>query len=727
MSARLCSAHAKGTVAVLLPTYRFLSPAIGLALLHQDAPIAKLLSAPLRRPSALHSDPFDTACALSRELFYVAGSRVRPSTNMSSPAAQLGLRQLGTLVGLALQGCGDAELEAGLRGGGISTNRVDGRWTGVSMARHMRLARSVRAACHDQGGKVLALPLLLRYVWERAESKRCLLDFLDAVHHNVPILSPVLSRTAELGCEATRSAFIASAFTSADLTAPALKAAAWAVVDPPPEAANAAPEPLELLAAALSQALTFKPPIRLRRHAYVSGAPREVPDCVEVVLREVFDLLLFDPETSRMDVQRLPVGCAPGLFEFYAARADRAVETSGAEDSAAWFAVCQGLDGCEYLSLAPGERPYELKPSLSNVACAAGRLLQPRGQAWQRMTDLAEFWNGSSVQRGRIRGQKLEISERADISRGIAAEESLRRERAQITLHPGSRHSLDVLLDPAHNTATAAHRSIGSDWVDAELLEAQAQAWARAPPASCDPVLSSALWPALLGDAMLLKLGSAKPFGADTTWSCNAVTRRWQAVLWSRWADEDAFLCAPLHGENAAANLTAAEERRGLVRQGELLVRALSMCAQISDAEIAEWLIKAGRSARASPADLASALFQYRGVVQQPAYRAGGLAGSEKDGDPVPARDCAMALVKRALVQRADGGLVVAMLQLLRAVYSGDPAAQGRLGRALRLLDAIPGALFDALAGFAARPADAGRLLLFASKTLYTIYGRSSQ
>ena len=75
---------------------------------------------------------------------------------------------------------------------------------------------------------------------------------------------------------------------------------------------------LEVLAANLCAVHAFKPPNVLERHGFADGAPR--PDCVEMLLREIFDLLLYEPTTRRFDVRRLPEGAAPALRAHYAAR-----------------------------------------------------------------------------------------------------------------------------------------------------------------------------------------------------------------------------------------------------------------------------------------------------------------------------------------------------------------------------------------------------------------------
>jgi hypothetical protein len=48
---------------------------------------------------------------------------------------------------------------------------------------------------------------------------------------------------------------------------------------------------LEHLAASVAYEKAFKIPIKLGKHSYCDG--QEKPDCVEVVLREIMDVLLY--------------------------------------------------------------------------------------------------------------------------------------------------------------------------------------------------------------------------------------------------------------------------------------------------------------------------------------------------------------------------------------------------------------------------------------------------
>ncbi|KAL3892996.1 MAG: hypothetical protein SGPRY_014577, partial [Prymnesium sp.] len=66
------------------------------------------------------------------------------------------------------------------------------------------------------------------------------------------------------------------------------------------------------------------------------------------------------------------------------------------ERAGAFFRMCQGIDGCEYLSRVPdSQAPYELRPTMRNVATAAASLLglKHRGQRVKSMRELQSAWN----------------------------------------------------------------------------------------------------------------------------------------------------------------------------------------------------------------------------------------------------------------------------------------------------------------------------------------------
>ena len=617
---RLNPAHALGTIAAVSPSLRFLSPSIGLLARIVDAPVLKLLQSPADAPEG---SGLATASALARELFYDAGagSSVRPCANRSAPATHLSVAQLGAVAGLALRGVGDADLRRGLRAVGISTNRVNGDWTGVSMARFVRLAALVREAGASDAGRRLAVPVFLRLVWERAESKACILAFLDSIHaQGVPVLAPALVPSSSGASHSARAAFVDAAFSPADLSPQAAQRAVALV------AADATTDDLslELLAACVARAHAYKPAVRLRRHTLPVPGAREVPDCVEVSLREALDLLLWDPTRGCLDTDRLPRDCAPALRSFYAARPDPAT-SGGAEVSAEWFALCQHLPGCEYLKEAAaytaatggggggsGGEPlkYELRPSLRSLARAAGALLHPGApRPWDSLADLARFWNG----RGDGDGSRVTVDLRVDASRGAATEEVVRREYAVIRVWPpraasaagdatdAPPHSIEICLDPARHTATATHMLEGAGWLGQEARAAHSRLWlAGTRSSSADPVLS-ALQAPLLGDGMLEAL--QRGGGGRGAWE--------QAVLFARWGDGDATRWAPLQEGACAINASSADVRRAARRQAGLLVRAVDTAAERGGAALLPWLLRGGASAvPLQPAAIAAALLR---------------------------------------------------------------------------------------------------------------------
>ena len=231
---RLTAAHAKGTVRALKPCAQHLSPALGLFSLGAHHWHGNLVRSSVPSPST----------ALARELFAepTRHSPVRLSRSRSRAAAHLGSAQIGTILGLGL-GSADAHgVKAALNRTGIETNRVHGEWTGVSLRRFLRLVELVR-----EGGECApAVALLLRLGWERAESKRDVLDFLLALDRERPVLAyglrddtaaqaafgdAVFDDVHELNDAAVGSSLARRRSSAADgcaATAPPKRTAAWA-------------------------------------------------------------------------------------------------------------------------------------------------------------------------------------------------------------------------------------------------------------------------------------------------------------------------------------------------------------------------------------------------------------------------------------------------------------------------------------------------------------------
>ena len=111
------------------------------------------------------------------------GAPLRATKSRSMAASHLDSHALGHVLGLGLCDAPADIVATTLKEQcGITTNRVKGEWTGVSLARYKRLVEHVATGAATGP----SIPLFLQFVWERAESKACLLAFLLALdsHHD---------------------------------------------------------------------------------------------------------------------------------------------------------------------------------------------------------------------------------------------------------------------------------------------------------------------------------------------------------------------------------------------------------------------------------------------------------------------------------------------------------------------------------------------------------------
>lgn len=134
------------------------------------------------------------------------------------------------------------------------------------------------------------MPLLLRFLWEKATSKEDLLDFLLKLHQNAPLLGVLDAEFAR--DKGRQSAWVDEAFGPDEIEdESALEQAALSVLDKSISDADFALS-FERLGAGMSAVHASRAAVRVERHSYKGG--KEVPDCVEVVLREVIEMLIYD-------------------------------------------------------------------------------------------------------------------------------------------------------------------------------------------------------------------------------------------------------------------------------------------------------------------------------------------------------------------------------------------------------------------------------------------------
>lgn len=224
------------------------APALGLLLFNASPLVGNLRWLGAATGGASGRPPGLTrACALAQELFFHR-ERTQPLTatrSQSHPAYYLTPQLLAHVIGLSLpvprrpEAAADAgsmgvprddgELDAQLRALGVGTNKFQGEPTGVSLARWKKLVRLVTpamgggglrgggggggsntdaaageesvldiAALVAEGGVAgqLGTGLLLRLLWEKAESKACLLRFLVTLDEYTPVGSQPLPSNA---------------------------------------------------------------------------------------------------------------------------------------------------------------------------------------------------------------------------------------------------------------------------------------------------------------------------------------------------------------------------------------------------------------------------------------------------------------------------------------------------------------------------------------------------
>lgn len=180
--------------------------------------------------------------------------------------------------------------------------------------------------------------LLVEFLWSTARNKQDALDYL--VHLDATAPWPVLSD--ELRCPVRQQDFIAEQFTQAELSESSrLEEAAYAVLDPASSEGEFASS-LELLAAGLSATNAFRAPIRIEHVGYRGGKPK--PDCVEVAVREVMELLLYDARSQLFDVSLLPPSTKPSIAAFFSSLNQRIARgevygLDASEVGSLWFIV----------------------------------------------------------------------------------------------------------------------------------------------------------------------------------------------------------------------------------------------------------------------------------------------------------------------------------------------------------------------------------------------------
>ena len=488
---------------------------------------------------------------LASLLFFQGRDRyhpIRPIRTKSMAAAYLTAERIGMIVGLTnfhndVSKLDDNVMKEQLQRVGINkSNHVDGKWTGVSLARWKELIQlSSKPPCGYNHDHYLTRSMWLYFLWSTVRSKEELLDYmlmLDKYYVSSSmasnddlkgsIFNPGSEQAQALRFDpVAREEWCKDSFRPEDLIKnenynnnnnnnnndvdlshietdggdlhstrmfeyvnqfmDQLLATDGTGNYSKSSGAEAALQ-LELLCARWAMRYsTHKPTIRNSKYSFDDGEIK--PDCVEVTVREVMDLLVWDGWT--WNTNRVPNTTHPDLIRIYKTQQNQmkdnviqsspstpTTETSlsGIEDiGQAWFNLLSDIPTCSYLSQSPGGKKYELTPTLANVAEAARFLLHSndndqQSSHWTSMEDVANFWN-SNYKRNLPYSNNtwnLVVSSRIHSFRQALGDETVHHEIATMSIVDATtvdvdgatdttQASVELRLDKAHGTSAVTH------------------------------------------------------------------------------------------------------------------------------------------------------------------------------------------------------------------------------------------------------------------------------
>eukprot|EP00759_Apiculatamorpha_spiralis_P016974 PhF_6_TR23249/c2_g1_i1/m.32625 len=388
-----------GSLSSLTPAARQYSPSIGLLMKALPTLFHNLNTFPrdcLVVNQSFYVNTFD----VTRELFSMQGMHgVRPVSTLSKPASHLTPKILGHFLGCALTSKDVSHMEAILKAHGFATNKVCGQWTGVSMARYKKLYLALQGGVHGY----IARGVFLRFVWERSNTRKDLLEYLTALEEHLGNGSVFIN-------DERRRKYIMDPELPTD-------------------------DPIENMLHSIASAYSLKVPIRMRKQRFLQipmERDKRVTDCVEVCIREICEYvgLQNDDIQNRLSfVKKSNTSCM--------------TDEEDKDWSEEWFQLCQGLPGCVYLSIdVESQLKYELAPGIANAAKAVGILLY-QTPSWEDFSHLQSqgFTVSSSVVPYRLPGL-----------------EEQRSKEVLILKHPDRDNWIEIEFEILHPTAKVTHK-----------------------------------------------------------------------------------------------------------------------------------------------------------------------------------------------------------------------------------------------------------------------------
>ena len=503
----------RGTMAVMKPEFWSLSPSIGVL-----AGIGCLSRNLAEYPKHLAT----AESTLARELFLSVGGKLKATTTQSKPGCHINSRAWGSMIGLAISNAVDPnEIKTVLVDHHqipIRPSRSDKSrsysYPPPSFGRYSRVVGLINDVIYSNHR--LGTTLISHFTWEKIRSKEDCLQYLLELHSRAP--QPVLRPEAQN--PEWQKSWLEEAFTEEQLTDETMvEAAALRLLEEGTDCTSWASD-FELVAASLSMVHAYRSPIQVEKFQYASG--KEVPDCVEVCVREILEMLLFQRHRGLFDISLLPSTCQPALVNFFTSYNDKLNigildDIDRIEVCRDWFNLCQNLPGgeiainstssrsdqpFEYVRRAPSGELYELKPTMATMARTLQQLLLGSKCGvghWKSLEDFAKFWNVSHPY------LHIALSEKRVVERSAFSEGVKHLEIASL-YQDASGLGMNIELNPSHNIATCRHHQRKPTWASEgaevhtrHLRRSLNGSYRRSPK---DDALAL-LWPTLLGDARL--------------------------------------------------------------------------------------------------------------------------------------------------------------------------------------------------------------------------------
>ena len=197
LSTKVCD-----TMSILRPQFWCLSPALGS--LATNGSLNKNIT---QQPHSVSES------LLARELFLLAGGKLRATTTRSKPGAHLDASTWGSVVGLALAGADPETVKTVLKDEhGVATRLGNQSNPPPSFKRYLRVVELVGEVL--QNDRRVGSALLTHFMWEKSQSKQDCLEYLTSVHSRSlqPVLRPDFIEDSQ-----QQAAWIDSAFSEDEI------------------------------------------------------------------------------------------------------------------------------------------------------------------------------------------------------------------------------------------------------------------------------------------------------------------------------------------------------------------------------------------------------------------------------------------------------------------------------------------------------------------------------